>query len=632
MKIFNLFPKFILVLLCVLSFGCLHKGDDVKIVDAYSLSKPSGKFYTDKVIDGVQYKQMLMGEIPGRDVLSKQQNLILSTSLPKTFNYWAGNDVVSLDVSGLMYEGLIDRDPFTGEIVPHLASDIQIKNDGKKIIVTLRQGLKWSDNKPITSDDVLFTYNTILKNGFETLGSREKMLVEGEFPNVYSTDKRTVVFEISKPFAPFVDQLSYPLAPAHYFRPFLDEATKSMSGKSSQEVLDHQRNTFLSLMGTKDNPDKFVVSGPFKISEFRSGERIEYTKNPNYFVIDRDDNRLPYFQKLTYVILSSTELELFKFINGEIPFYSLTGDKIPILRKVHVKNSYTVYSLGTSNTTVFFSFNLSPKGVDPSTPQYRWFHNKDFRNALAVSINRQELIDTIYLGAADPLCLYMSPNALYFHKDLHNQVCNMEPDIPQAKQLLTQAGFRYKDGLLYDTKDNPVRFSLYTNAGSINDTMSPRELMATSLKNQWVKLGIQVDLKIVDFSTLVGKVSNTREWDSIILGLGGGNLLEPHNGANVWKSKARLHLFNLRKPGEDIPPLPWEAEVDSLIAQGTLHTSMPQRQPKYHRMQEIIWDQKPMIYLVSPKVFLAASDKIQNFMPTRLSGYSHNLIQWYYSE
>lgn len=574
------------------------------------------------ILDNREYKQILTGEVPSKKELKLKENqsLILSmTGNPKTFNYWASNDATSHALAGVMYTGLLETNAYTGNKLPLLAKEYKLENNGKKIIITLRQGLKWSDNKPITADDVIFTWNNIIKNSLETSGTRESVLVNNKFPNIYSPDKYTIIFETNDVFAPFLGSLSYPIAPKHYFAPHLKN--KSLS---------EQKKIFASLMGTSGDINSFVTSGAYKLTKYTPYERIEYKQNPNYFILDKEGNKLPYFKKLIYKVLNSSDLELFKFSAGEFPLLSITGDKLPLFRKIKPKKDFIIYDLGTSNSTSFVSFNLSNQGI-PAKPVSTWFADKYFRQALRMSINRQAMIDTIYLGSANPLCLNTSENALYFNKELHNTQCHTNPRLEQAKELLKSHGYKYRVGKLYDKNNNHIAFKLYTNASSITDTISPRELLAESIKKQWKDLGITVDLKIIEFNNLVGRITQTRDWEAMILGLTGGDLLEPHGGANVHLSNGRLHLYNLRKPEDkNNKPLNWEKQIDNLVWAGTKHTEYSQRKNNYHKIQEIMWEQSPMIYLVSPSSFVAVNNNLVNFEPTKLGGISHNRDQWYF--
>ncbi len=579
----------------------------------YILKIPKTGLYKTSTLykNNAEYKQILSGVI-GKD--SEKLIMVLGGgSGPKSFNTWASTDATTSSVADLMYVGLLEKDPWNGQFLPHLAKDFKIQNNGRKIIITLRKGLKWSDNQPITSKDVLFTWNVILKQGFERLGVKDSLMIENRFPKVYSLDDKTIVFETHKVFAPFLDSLSYPIAPVHYFEKFF-------KGKTLEE----QRNIFSSLLSTDSISEDFPVSGPYKISAYKKQERIEFKRNPNYFVFDSKGHRLPYFKKLIYLIIQNKDLELFKFINAEIPIINLGGENASLLSKVKTKQNIKIYNLGPDNGKEFISFNLSKKS---------WFSDKRFREALAKAIDRETMINSIYLGMGTPNCLDMNEKNLYFNEKLNNKVCNLKANLKDSEAILKEIGFHKNNkNELLDKEGKLVRFSLYTNATSVSDSFSPRELMATMIKEQWESLGIKVDLKVIEFNNLVSRLTQTGDWETSLLCLTGGSLTEPNSGANVLKSNSRLHFFNLRSPEQKQDNRePWEKEIDICMDKGVSFIDFENRKKYYYRVQEILWEENPMIFLINSNNFIAINNNLKNFEPSVLGGTTYNIDQWWIS-
>ncbi|MDJ0626353.1 MAG: ABC transporter substrate-binding protein [Candidatus Caenarcaniphilales bacterium] len=624
---------FIFSIFC--SSGCSISSKDNFQQKEFSIKNfPENKDYrvSTYVKNDTEYKQILTGEVgkPSSSIV-----LSLQGTGPKTFNFWASTDSTSSTVASLMFAGLIERNPWNGELVPNLAKSFDLKQQGKEIIVHLRKGIKWSDGEPITSRDVLFTWNVILKNGFERLGAREGLIIDGKFPEVSAIDDYTVSFKTHKVFAPLLSELGYPIAPAHVFEPILKAASKKLIDKkvSEKEILAKQREVFSTIWGTKTSPKNFVVSGAYKLNSYAQGERIEYLANPNYFVFDRAGQRLPYFKKLTYLLLPSGDLEIFKFASGEIPLVSLTSDTLPLIKKISVKKPFNIYNQGPANSTIFFAFNMSRRG-NVKKPVSNWFNNENFRKAISYAIDRKAMIDSIYQGTGSPLCLNTSQNSIYFNQKLLDE-CPLESNLKEAERILINKGFtKDENGKLVDTKGREVRFSLYTNASGPTETFSPREMMAVLIKQQLIKLGIQVDLKIIEFNNLVVRLMQTGDWESTIIGFSGGDLFEPNSSANFLKSDSRLHLYDQREQGKTITDTrDWEKEIDMLVREGTSHMEFDERKKSYYRIQEILWNKKPMIYLATPQVLLAAQDdNLGNFLPSKLAGATHNLEQWYFKK
>ena len=196
-----------------------------------------------------------------------------------------------------------------------------------------------------------------------------------------------------------------------------------------------------------------------------------------------------------------------------------------------------------------------------------------------------------------------------------------------------------KNGVLYDKDNKRVEFDLYTNAGNLE-----REALGVMIKQDLEELGMKVNFKPVEFNSLVNKLTNTFDWDMVIMGLT-GSPLEPHDGKNVWTSNGSLHLFNMRGAGVNIQGVnsqevndsenkniysyPWEKELDDIFRDGALKLTFEERKPIYDRYQEIIYEEKPIIYLYSPTRITAIRKKIKNVFPSPLSGLLYNLDEVY---
>ncbi|MGB5916193.1 MAG: ABC transporter substrate-binding protein, partial [Phormidesmis sp.] len=136
---------------------------------------------------------------------------------PKTFNYLLSQESSSSDVLGFLYQGLIEIDQTTSEIVPALAESWEISADGQTIVFLLKENLKWSDGEPLTVDDVVFTYNDLILNEEITTDTRDilRIGVEGKLPVVRKLDERRVEFQIPEPFAPFLRVTGVAIMPKH---------------------------------------------------------------------------------------------------------------------------------------------------------------------------------------------------------------------------------------------------------------------------------------------------------------------------------------------------------------------------------------------------------------------------------
>ena len=207
----------ILVFVALFCVSCLHIDKTAKsefkpqVSDTQSFPvHPEQKNVT---INGVDY---LQSEAP----IGKFGGTLVASTIgegPKTFNPFNSKDNISSQLSEIMYDGLLSTNPTTGEPVAKLAKSFSV--NGREYLINLRHGIKWSDGKPITADDVVFTWQNIIFDGYGNTSTRDSIVVDGKLPTVEKIDDYTVKFVTPEPFAPFIRMLSTPIAPKHVFEP-----------------------------------------------------------------------------------------------------------------------------------------------------------------------------------------------------------------------------------------------------------------------------------------------------------------------------------------------------------------------------------------------------------------------------
>ena len=603
----------VILLVGVLCKACLVKDvptntSDLKQSehDTTNVNYPTPKNIT---IDGIDYlqSQAPIGNFGGE---------LISSTLgegPKTFNPFNSKDNTSSTMSAVMYDGLLSIDPITGQPSPKLAKAYSISPDGKIYTIKLRKGIKWSDGKPITADDVVFTWNDIIFAGYGDTSLRDSIVIEGQLPTIKKIDNYTVEFSTPKPYAPFIRVLSASIAPKHIFMPAVRKGKKY----------------FDSFLSTNTKPEDFVVSGAFKLKEYVPAQRVVYERNPNYYEINTNGDKLPYLDRLIYLIVGDQNNEVLKFEAKELDVISLQGAKVARYKSLEQHSDFKLHNLGPSTGTMYLSLNLNDR-KDKNGKYYvnpikqKWFNDINFRTAIDYTIDRRNMVFNIANGIGAPLHTPESLNSIYLNKNLKA----FEKDTQKAKEYLKKSGFYTdKKGNLFDTNGNRVEFDLYTNAGN-----TEREAIGVMVKQDLEELGMKVNFKPIEFNSLVNKLVSTFDWDMVIMGLT-GSPLEPNGGKNVWLSDGRLHMFNMRTPEEGKKNiLPWEKELDEIFEKGALATKFEDRKKYYDRYQEIIYKQRPMIYIYSPVIIMAIRDKFKNIYPSSLGGITHNIEEIYIGE
>lgn len=563
--------------------------------------------YKNVTLDGIDYlqTQIPLGKFGGNFTTS-----ILGD--PKTFNPYNANDATSVTLSEIMYDGLLQTNPKTGEIIPKLAKSYKTLSDNKTYIIELRHGIKWSDGKEITSEDVYFTYNDIIFKGLGEGSAKDVMVIGGQLPSIYIVDKYTVKFTTPKPFAPFLRNLSASIVPKHIFEPVV---------KKGNEY-------FLTYQGVDVDPKKLVVSGAFKLSEYVPSQRVVYTKNPDYYLINKNDEKLPYIDKWIVLIVGDMNNQTLKFEAGATDTLDVTGSLLERYKELKKRGDFELYNLGPTTNTTFVVFNLNNRKnkegkyyVDPK--KQRWFQDRNFRSAIDWAINREDLVLNIFSGLAEPLYSAEPINSMFLNEKVaKGHPCNLET----AKQYLFKSGFYYKDDKLYDKLGNRVEFELLTNAGN-----TQREASGVSIKQDLERLGIKINFKAVEFNSMINRILNSLDWDCIILAFT-SNILEPNAGYNVWTPNASLHIFNKRSPNDDPKTdvlLPFEKELSEIFDEGAIELNSAKRKLIYDRYQEIIARENPLIYLYAPTSITAVRKKVKNIYPTKIGGLIYNIAEIY---
>ena len=596
----------ILVLLVVLGLGkaCIRRDlptSEMPVLrpkaDVVDANYPIPKNVT---VNGVDY---LQSQLP----IGKFGGTFVSSTIgegPKTFNPFNTKDNISAQMSEIMYDGLVTTNPVTGETIPKLAKSFSV--NGKEYIVNLRHGLKWSDGQPITADDVVFTWQNIIFDGFGNTSTRDSVMIDGKLPTVEKIDDYTVKFMTPEPFAPFLRMLSSPIAPKHIFQPAVSRGREYFDG-------------FLS---TNTNPKEFVTSGAFRLKEYVPAQRVVFERNPNYYEINKDGKKLPYLDKLVYLIVGDINNQVLKFEGGELDEISLQGANVARFKEMEKHSDFSVFNIGPDTGTMYLSMNMNnrkdEKGKYYVEPKKQvWFQDKNFRQAVDYALDRKNMVFNIANGLGYPLFTPETLNSIFLNKNLKPYDKNIE----KSKKLLKKSGFTWdKAGHLIDRFGNHVEFDLYTNAGN-----TEREAIGVMVKQDLEDLGMKVNFKPIEFNSLVNKLMASLDWDMVIMGFT-GSPLEPNGGKNVWLSDGTLHIFNQRLERDaNSPRYAFEKRIDYLYTQGALATKFEDRKKYYDEYQAIVYDEKPLIYIYSPIRIVALRNKFKNIYPTSLGGVTHNI-------
>lgn len=512
------------------------------------------------------------------------------TSDPKTLNPALAQETSSTAVLSDLFTGLTKMDLKSMKVIPDLAERWEEKEEGKVYIFYLRKDVRWSDGKPFSADDVVFTYRDIYLNPNipNSTGDmfRGVLKTQEDVKNfVRKIDQYTLEFRLPKPFAPFLNALSAPILPKHKLEKYVKEGT------------------FMTAWNVNTDPKEIVGTGPYVIKRYIKGVLVEYSANPYYYEYDQRGRRLPYIKSKIGYIIQDPDTALLKYSLGEVDYMGVRPQDVLFMSKM---KETTLFDMGPTPSTTFLAFNMNPKA---GIPKYKlqWFQNREFRRAISHAIDRVGMCYLVYNGLAEPLYGPITPaNRPYYEEGLFPVY---EYDLKKARAILESIGFKDRDGdgWLEDPKGNRVEIVLLTNAGN-----KEREAMGNMIKEDLEKVGIKVTFRPIDFNTLVSRLTSPPySWEAVIIGLTGS--MDPHFGRNVWHSSGTLHMWN---PRQEKPSTEWEKRIDELFDRASIETDQEKRVILYREAYRIIAEEQPLIFLTTPKSMQAVRDKFGNLFPT----------------
>ncbi len=516
---------------------------------------------------------------------------------PKTLQPVLAVDQPSREVIRLMNADLIHINRLSLRTEPALARTWAVSQGGRRYTLSLRRGLFFSDGHPMDADDVVFTFRVYLD---EKVGSpqRDLLLVDGQPVAVSRIDAHTVQFDLARPYAA-AERLfdSIAILPRHILEKPYQE------GKLAQT------------WSLTTSPDMIAGMGPFRLKSYAPGDRIVLERNPYYWKQDQKGNRLPYLDEIVFLSVGSEDAQVIRFQAGDTDVISrINPENYSALAGEQQKRGYRLYDLGPGLEYNFLFFNLNDlegRGLTQIATKQSWFRDTSFRRAVSLGIDREGIVRLAFQGRAAPLWGHVTPgNRLWI-----NTALPKPPRSPaRAREILASAGFRRNgDGTLVDAAGDPVSFTIATSAGN-----APRMEMATIIQSDLKELGMQVQVVSIEFRSLLDRVLKTYDYEACVLALGSGDA-DPNPEMNVLLSSGGTHLWH---PNESRPATPWEAEIDSLMRRQVSTVRYEDRKKLYDRVQQIVAENLPFVYLASPDILVGAKANLGNFRPAILESYT----------
>lgn len=472
------------------------------------------------------------------------------------------SDSASGQICGLVFNGLVKYDKDLN-LVGDLARRWDIEADGNVIVFHLRDDVTWHDGTRFTAADVEFTYKKLIDPKVRTPYS-------GDFEKVSRfevVDDFTVRVNYTEPFSPGLASWGMNIMPKHLL---------------AQEDL----NT--AAFGRRP-----IGTGPYKFKEWRTQERIILEANDAYF-----EGR-PHLDRYVVRVIPDPDTMFLELQSGGIDQMGLTSLQ-------YVRQTDTFFFQQQYRKYRYQGFSYTYLGYNLSNAK---FSDIRVRQAINYAVNKQELIDGVLLGMGSPCTGPFAPRSWAYNQSV--QPVAHDPE--RAQKLLAEAGWQKgSDGWL-EKDGQRLAFTIVTNQG--NDE---RKRCAEIIQRRLRTIGIDVQIKIIEWSAFLTEYVNKRNFDAVLLGW--SLSLDP-DVFDIWhSSKTKEGDFNFvgyRNP-----------DVDALLVQARREFDQAKRQAMYHRIHEIIYNDQPYLFLYTTDSLPIVSCRVHG-IEVAPAGIGHNFIRWY---
>jgi peptide/nickel transport system substrate-binding protein len=421
---------------------------------------------------------------------------------------------------------LLFWDETGAHIAPSVAKGFETSADGRRTTLFLRKGMKWSDGAPFTADDFMFWYEDMYQNKDLIKSPAPELSVNGKPGRISKVDETTVQFDFDDPHFLFASQLAGDTqvgggqsrlqseerelglyAPAHYLKQFLPKysSVDELNQKAKAAGFDNWAQVFKIKSDWRLNPDVPTISA-WRMTQPINSQTWLFERNPYFWAVDTAGNQLPYLDKVQMTLAENPEVINLRAIAGEYDYMERFIDlaKLPVFLENAARGHYKVHlDPGFNGSDSELKFNFAYR-LDPEIQ--KWFANLDFRRALALGIDRDQVNEAFFLGlgvTGTPIPADIIPESP--GKDYHQRWATL--DVAKANMMLDAIGLKKKDAEGFRLRtDNGERLRLQID---VAQTLSPTwPQQAEMIIQQWRAIGIWADMRLFERSLFYTRVRN----------------------------------------------------------------------------------------------------------------------------
>lgn len=387
--------------------------------------------------------------------------------------------------------------------VPDLAKSFELSNEAKTLTIKLREGLKWSDGHPFTTEDIIFWWEDVAMHEEVNHWTQWNWKMDGEAAEFNAIDDYTLEINFPRSNPTIIDttltwwrsQQSFFFTPKHYLKQFHADYNPEVKEIADEEGYGNWVQYFTNKMevGPVQTNTELPTMGAWILEDIDSSRKI-FVRNPYYYKVDSEGNQLPYVDEWEITIKSDAEVAKADALQGNADFAAriLNPSEFPMYKQNEEVGDYTTYSYKNPvQAQIGFAFNVN----HPEEEKREIYSNKKFRQAMSLALNREEINEFAYRGLAEPAQATANPEAPYFKEEWLDHYAQYDPEL--AEELLDEMGLDEKnnDGFRLLPDGETLIVDLEVPApGSVGGTAQLGEV-AELVKAYWEDVGVKVNYK-----------------------------------------------------------------------------------------------------------------------------------------
>ena len=503
-----------------------------------------------------------------KDNYSTEKGGILVNAMigePSNLIAMIAGDSASSTIAGNIFNSLIKYDEKLNH-APELAKKWVISPDQKTITFTLKDNLVWADGTPLTSEDVLFTWQLVTDPNTRTPYASDYLLVK----KASAPDKNTFEVTNEETYAPAIDTwASLHILPKHLLK---DEDIN---------------NTYFSRKPTG--------SSYYQLNKWVSGQQVSLKSNTN------SSQGLPQIEQLISRIIPDTSSQFLELTADNIDLMSINPiqyQRVFPARKDMLEKINLYKELGNGYTYLGFNLKKAP------------FDDVNVRQAINYAIDKDEVIKGVLLGLGEPIASPYKPGTRWNNPNLQPY-----PYSPKkALDLLRKAGYEKNEDGYFEKNGKVLAFEILTNQNK------QREMTAVLVQRRLKEIGFEVTIRVLEWASFINQYIRTGDFNAVVLGW--SLSLDPDQ-FNIWHSSQQ-------GPGQFNFIGYENSQVDKLLELGRKELDANKREKIYHQFSEHLLNDSPIVYLYAGYGLSAVNKRVQGIKnPSPPAGIYHNSYEWF---